>query len=179
MHGDVAPLADVREVTVGAGALLLVDDSHGLGVFGRTGEGAAVGADIADMIVGSLGKALGSVGGFVAGSADLIDFLAARARTLSFDTALPPPAVAAALAAVRLMRQDPEPVERVRRNAETLRYGLTNLGYDVGASESAIIALHFEEFAAAEALTGSFSRKASLSERSIRPTCRAARRSFE
>jgi 8-amino-7-oxononanoate synthase len=153
MHGDVAPIAQVRAIAARAGALLLVDDSHALGVLGSAGAGAVVGGDMVDMIVGSLGKALGSVGGFIAGAADLIDFLAARTRTFSFDTALPPPAVAAALAALQIMTLEPERIERLHANAEAMRDGLRGLGYSVDTNGSAIIPLHFQTLAAAEGLS--------------------------
>jgi 8-amino-7-oxononanoate synthase len=153
MHGDIAPIAEVRAIAAKAGALLLVDDSHALGVLGSAGAGAAVGSDMADMVVGSLGKALGSVGGFIAGAADLIDFLAGRTRTFSFDTALPPPAVAAALSALQIMTEEPERIERLHANAEAIRDGLRDLGYSIDANESAIIPLHFRTLAAAEDLS--------------------------
>jgi 8-amino-7-oxononanoate synthase len=93
------------------------------------------------------------VGGFIAGSADLIDFLASRTRTFSFDTALPPPAVAAALAALQIMTEEPERIVRLHANAEAMRDGLRDLGYSIDSNESAIIPLHFRTLAAAEDLS--------------------------
>jgi 8-amino-7-oxononanoate synthase len=101
MDGDLAPLGDLRALTEAAGAILMVDDAHAVG---SAGDGRGHGWDVgADLVVGTLGKAFGSAGAYVLGSKALVDVLWNRARTLVFSTGLPVPALAASLAAVRLV----------------------------------------------------------------------------
>jgi 8-amino-7-oxononanoate synthase len=101
MDGDLAPLAELREVSAAAGAMLMVDDAHAVGAFGDgRGFGWAAGADI---VVGTLGKAFGSAGAYVLGTKSLVDVLWNRARPLVFSTGLPVPVLAASLAAVRVV----------------------------------------------------------------------------
>jgi 8-amino-7-oxononanoate synthase len=138
MHGDVAPLGEIAARTAHAGVALLVDEAHAIGVLGERGAGAAelfgVEAD-ATVRMGALSKALGALGGFIAGSHDVIDELRIRARSFLFSTGAAPPALAAALAAVRI-RRSPEGEERVARlqcNADALRQGLRALGFELPA----------------------------------------------
>ena len=125
MDGDLAPLPELARACAEAGAGLMVDDAHGTGVLGG-GRGTAheLGATGIDLHVGTLSKALGSQGGFVAGSRDLCDLLRNRARPFIFSTSLAPPAAAAALEAVRIVRRDPGRIARLRGNADRLRDGL-------------------------------------------------------
>ncbi|HEV3166798.1 MAG TPA: 8-amino-7-oxononanoate synthase [Isosphaeraceae bacterium] len=142
MDGDLAPLAELVALAERFEAMLLVDEAHGTGVFGPDGRGAASECGVADRVpvrVGTLSKALGSVGGFVAGSQRLIDWLINHARPLIFSTALPPAAAAAALEALTIAQAEPWRRERVRALGERLRVRLNEAGHDVGHSTGPII----------------------------------------
>ena len=104
------------------------------------------------MLIGTLGKALGSVGGFVAASRELVDAVAASARSYLFTTAPPPPVAAAALAALRIMRAEPERIAALRANAERLRSGLASLGYSVLPGTTPILPVAFADESAAAAV---------------------------
>lgn len=142
MDGDLAPLPALCDVAERHGAALVVDDAHGSGVLGPDGRGtaAALGCeDRVDALVATLSKALGSLGGYVAGSARLIRWLRHRARPFVFDTALPAPAVAAARAALGVLRREPERRERARRLAGDLADGLRAAGHAVAAPPACIV----------------------------------------
>lgn len=142
MDGDLAPLAELAGLAESFGAMLLVDEAHGTGVFGPEGRGAAAECAVAERVhvrVGTLSKALGSAGGFVAGSRRLIDWLVNRARPLIYSTALPPAAVAAARAALAVSQAEPWRRERVHALAKVLRQGLSNAGLAVGPSSGPIV----------------------------------------
>lgn len=131
MDGDVAPLAALAALADSFGAVLLVDEAHGTGVVGPTGRGASEAAGVAGRVhvrVGTLSKALGSIGGFVAGPARLIEHLVNHARTLVYSTALPPPAAAAGREALAIARAEPWRRARVHALADRLRAGLANSG---------------------------------------------------
>jgi len=116
MDGDVAPLADLVEVKARHGALLVTDEAHAFLVFGETGGGAAEAAGVrdgVDLLVGTLGKAVGAQGGFVAGSGELREHLVNAGRAFIYSTALPRPVVAAARAALAVARGEPEHRERL------------------------------------------------------------------
>jgi 8-amino-7-oxononanoate synthase len=142
MDGDIAPLPALREVCDEHGALLMVDEAHALGNIGRTGRGIEEHfghTAAADITVGTLSKAIPSVGGFAAGPELLIQHLRYNARPFVFSAALPAPQAAAALAAVRILRAEPERVAHTQRLATRLRTSLTEAGFDTGHSESAVI----------------------------------------
>ncbi len=131
MDGDVAPLADLADLAGRFGAMLLVDEAHGTGVLGPDGRGAAAASGVSDRVdikVGTLSKALGSVGGFVAGSRRLIDRLINHARTLIYSTAIPAPAAAAAMEALAIASAEPWRRARVMELAATLRESLAGPG---------------------------------------------------
>jgi 8-amino-7-oxononanoate synthase len=136
MDGDLAPLADLADLAGRYGSMLLVDEAHGTGVFGDEGRGAAESFGVADRVdvkVGTLSKALGSVGGFVAGSKRLVDWLINRARPLVYSTSLPPSAAAAANRALEILQAEPWRRARLAELSETLRGVLPKLGLpDVG-----------------------------------------------
>ena len=144
VDGDVAPLEDIVELAQRHRVRLLVDEAHGLGSLGPGGRGALAEAgleDQVDVIVGTLGEALGSYGAFVACDRVMAQYLLHAARTLVFSTAPAPPAVAGALAALGLLEDRPRLVDKLGLNADALRGGLGAEGFDVGGSRTHILAL--------------------------------------
>jgi len=142
MDGDVAPLPDIAAASERHGAVLMVDEAHATGVVGPGGRGAvtAFGLDgRVGVVMGTLSKSLGAAGGFIAGSADLCAYLRNRARSFIFDTALPPPTAAAALAALRILEREPERPVRARRLAGRLAAGLRVAGYEVPDPPAAVL----------------------------------------
>jgi 8-amino-7-oxononanoate synthase len=142
MDGDAAPLADICDLAERHGAMVMVDEAHATGVLGRRGAGLVEALGLqgrVDVQMGTLGKALGCFGAYVAGSESLIEYLLNCARTFIYTTALPPPIVAAALAALDIVEREPERRARALRNAEKLRLGLQGLGYEVPAGGAAIV----------------------------------------
>ena len=156
MDGDLAPLDKLVELAERHGAMLLVDEAHGTGVFGPDGRGAASELGVADRVpikVGTLSKALGSVGGFVAGSNRLIDWLTNHARSLIFSTAAPAATAAAAREALRIVGTEPERRVRVRACGDRLRIALTEFGYSVIESTGPIVPVVIGDPIAAVALS--------------------------
>ena len=153
MDGDVAPLAALAALTSREGATLMVDDAHGLGVLGTQGAGsvAAAGLDAADVpvLMATLGKALGCAGAFVAGSAALIEGLTQFARPHVYSTAMPPALAAAALAAVRLAREEDWRREKLAALVTRFRRGAAELGLPLMASTTAIQPLRLGDAEAA------------------------------
>jgi glycine C-acetyltransferase/8-amino-7-oxononanoate synthase len=148
LDGDAAPLEDIVELAHRHRVRVLVDEAHGLGSLGPGGRGALAEhglEDQVDVIVGSLGEALGSYGAFVACDRVMTQFLVHAARTLLFSTAPAPPAVAGALAALELLEERPRLVARLQVNSAALRDGLRAEGFEVGASRTHIAALRVGE----------------------------------
>jgi 8-amino-7-oxononanoate synthase len=144
MDGDIAPLAGLVDAAERAGAMLLVDEAHGTGVFGPDGRGAAAACGVAGRVhvkVGTLSKALGSLGGFVAGSQALIDWLTNHARTLVYSTALPPAAAAAATQALAIARSEHWRRERVLALGRTLVREIAAAGFAVSPTAGSIISV--------------------------------------
>ena len=142
MDGDVAPLQALAELAARFGVRLMVDDAHGTGAIGPGGRGTVAAAGLegaVDVVVGTLGKALGSYGAYVCTSSRLREFLINRARPFIFSTAPPPPSVGAALAALGLLESRPGVVEHLRRNAAVMRQALASYDLDVGDSRTQII----------------------------------------
>lgn len=142
MDGDLAPLPQIAELAREHAAMLLVDEAHATGVFGANGRGVCEQLGVDDGVhirVGTLSKALGSSGGFVAGSRPLIDWLANRARPYVFSTAMPEPMAAAGLEGLRLVAEEPARRSSLLRDASRLRDRLSAAGLNVGASQSQII----------------------------------------
>ncbi|MCB1744826.1 MAG: aminotransferase class I/II-fold pyridoxal phosphate-dependent enzyme [Gammaproteobacteria bacterium] len=147
MEGDIAPLPELARVCREADAVLVIDDSHGTGVLGASGRGVhehfqlSCGADgDVQIITSTLGKALGGGnGGFVLGSAELVDHLIQSSRPHLFSNALAPSTACAAIGAIEVLDAEPERIAHLRRNVARMREGLMALGYDVVDSPSAII----------------------------------------
>lgn len=142
MDGDTAPLAELADLADAFGAMLMVDEAHSTGVLGPDGRGAAAEAGIADRVhvrVGTLSKAIGSIGGFVAGSRKLVDWLVNHARTLIYSTAIPPAAAAAAECALAISREEPWRRERVCQLGDRVRQALRSRGFEVPDSRGAIV----------------------------------------
>lgn len=140
MDGDVAPLPELVELARRNGCRLLVDEAHATGAIGPGGRGAVAAAGLSgevDVVVGTLGKALGSYGAYVCAGAETVDLLINTARPFIFSTAPPPPSVAAAAAALELVT--PERVERLQANAERFRVALAAGGLDSGGSRTQVV----------------------------------------
>ncbi len=156
MDGDLAPLGALADLAERFDAMLLVDEAHATGVFGRHGRGAAEHLGVEDRVpvrIGTLSKALGSVGGFVAGSRPLVEWLANRARPYVFSTASPAATAAAALAALDIVAAEPQRRDGLLARAASLRDELRRDGWNVGASAGQIIPI----------ITGDAERAVSLS----------------
>jgi glycine C-acetyltransferase len=142
MDGDIAPLPALVEVAERHGAIMMVDDAHGSGVLGPGGKGTVAHFGIdprrVDVQVGTLSKAIGVLGGFIAGPPHLIEWLKNRGRPFLFSTSAPPAVVAACLAALDVMEREPERIERLWSNTRFFKEGLHALGFDTGASETPI-----------------------------------------
>jgi 8-amino-7-oxononanoate synthase len=142
MDGDVAPLVELHGLCRKHKMRLMVDDAHGVGALGPGGRGAVAEAGLAgkvDIVVGTLGKSLGSYGAYVCVPAQLRKLLLNTARTFIFSTAPPPPALGAALAALTLLQSRPGAAEQLRRNAAVMRESLGSYGLGTGASRTQII----------------------------------------
>jgi len=144
MDGDIAPLEETADLARRYGVRLVVDEAHATGCVGPGGRGAVADAglqDEVDVIIGTLGKALGSYGAFAACSVEMARYLTNTSRPLIFSTAPPPPVVAGALAALELLEEQPRRVERLHANAEVLRGELAREGFDVAGSTTQIVPL--------------------------------------
>jgi 8-amino-7-oxononanoate synthase len=141
MGGDIAPLPQIIEVCKKHGARIMVDDAHGVGVMGQ-GRGTPFQfgvSDQVDLMMGTFSKSFASIGGFIAGSHEVIHYIQHHARSLIFSAALPASNAAAVLAALDIIETEPQHVKRVWENADYMRNGLKTLGYNIGASETPII----------------------------------------
>jgi glycine C-acetyltransferase len=141
MDGDIAPLPGIVDAAETNGAAVMVDDAHASGVLGRNGRGSVDHFGLTGRVaiqVGTLSKAMGVLGGYVAGSQALRDLLIQRARPFLFSTSHPPAVVAACLEAVRIMEEEPELIERLWANTRRFKSELVRLGFDTGASETPI-----------------------------------------
>ena len=144
MDGDVAPLLEIVELAKEYGARVMVDEAHATGALGPGGRGAIAQAGLdgeVDVVVGTLGKALGSYGAYVCADEEMVHYLINSARSLIFSTAPGPPAVAGALAALELLQERPHRVERLRSAARTLRRSLALEGFPVAEREMQIVPL--------------------------------------
>jgi glycine C-acetyltransferase len=141
MDGDLGAVPELCALAEEFGCIMMVDDAHASGVFGGNGRGTIDHFGMhgrVDIQVGTLSKAMGVLGGYVAGSRALIEFLYHRARPFLFSTSHPPAVVAACIAAVDVLEQEPELIERLWDNTRFFKAGLKALGFDTGLSESPI-----------------------------------------
>ena len=138
MDGDIAPLKELSELAKKYDAVLVVDDAHGTGVLPPKGDGSSSSSGI-DFQIGTLSKALGSVGGFVAGKKESIELLTNKARTLIYNTALPPSAIAAAIASIKLLRVEPFWQKRLKDKVAYVRQKLVSNGFSLGNDPTPII----------------------------------------
>jgi aspartate aminotransferase-like enzyme len=144
MDGDIAPLATIAELADMHGARVVVDEAHATGNLGPGGRGAVAEAGLEgeiDVVVGTLGKALGSYGAYACASSEVVRYLINTARSLIYSTAPSPPAVAGALAALNLLQERPHRVQRLRSNARALRRALAEEGFPVADAEMQIVPL--------------------------------------
>ena len=141
MDGDIAPLPGLVEVAGNAGAIMMIDDAHASGVLGATGRGTVEHFGLhgrVDIQVGTLSKAIGVLGGFIAGPDHLIEWLVNRGRPFLFSTSAPPAVVAACMAALDVLRDEPERLQRLWDRTRFFKEGLSGLGFDTGISETPI-----------------------------------------
>ena len=141
MDGDIAPLPGIVEAAEAFGAAVMVDDAHASGVLGRNGRGSVDHFGLHGRVaiqVGTLSKAVGSLGGYVAGSVALREILTQRSRPFLFSTSHPPAVVAACREAIKVMQDEPELQERLWANTRSFKAELTRLGFDTGVSETPI-----------------------------------------
>ncbi len=141
MDGDIAPLPDLVAVAEKHGAIMMVDDAHASGVLGTGGSGTVDHFGLrgrVDVQVGTLSKAIGALGGFIAGPTPLIRWLQNRGRPYLFSTSAPPAVVAACMEALDIIRDEPERLERLWSNTRSFKDGLHELGFDTGASQTPI-----------------------------------------
>lgn len=142
MDGDLAPLTEIVSLARQYDAWVMVDEAHATGVFGPRGSGLVEELGLTgrvDIQMGTLGKALGCVGAFVAGSHELIDWLVNRARSFIYTTAIPPAVAASVLAALDIVEREPERRRQLWANTQVLADGLRSLGYTLGATHSQIL----------------------------------------
>ena len=158
MDGDIAPLPALVEVAESRGAIMMIDDAHASGVLGKGGAGTVDHFGMhgrVDIQVGTLSKAFGALGGFIAGPAHLIEWLQNRGRPYLFSTSAPPAVVGACMAALDVIHDEPQRLERLWSNTESFKAGLHELGFDTGASQTPITPVISGE----EEITQTFARR--------------------
>jgi 8-amino-7-oxononanoate synthase len=142
MEGDIAPLTEIVPICRKYGARLLVDEAHAVGVLGRTGIGASEHHEVVtdcDLLVGTFSKSFGSIGGYVAGDAAVIEYMKHHARSLIFSASMPPYAVATVQKCLDLMKEEPWRRQRVMEISIRMRDEFRRMGYDTGESETPIV----------------------------------------
>jgi glycine C-acetyltransferase len=156
MDGDLGPLPALCDLAERTGCIMMVDDAHASGVFGKNGRGTIDHFGVhgrVDIQVGTLSKAIGALGGYVAGNRNLIDFLYHRARPFLFSTSHPPAVAAACIAALDVLLEEPQIMERLWENTRFFKEGLVRLGFDTGISDSPITPVIAGDRAKANALS--------------------------
>src|SRR5712672_1824446 len=141
MDGDIGPLPGLCGLAEKYGAIMMIDDAHSSGVLGSNGRGTIDHFNVhgrVDIQVGTLSKAIGALGGYVCGTRDLIDFLCHRARPFLFSTSHPPAVAAACIAALDVLEEEPQIIDRLWENTRFFKAGLLSLGFNTGLSQSPI-----------------------------------------
>ncbi|WP_106766701.1 aminotransferase class I/II-fold pyridoxal phosphate-dependent enzyme [Paenibacillus faecalis] len=145
MEGDIANLRDIITIKRQYGARLLVDDAHGIGILGKYGRGTGeyfnVESEI-DLITGTFSKSFGSLGGFVAGDLDIVDYIQHQGRSMIFSASMTPASVGASLKALEIIRNEPERRHQLNENTKYFISGLRALGFNTGNSETPIVPIH-------------------------------------
>ncbi len=173
MDGDLGPLPGLCALAEETGCVMMVDDAHASGVFGANGRGTIDHFGVhgrVDVQVGTLSKAIGALGGYVAGSRDLIDFLHQRARPFLFSTSHPPAVAAACIAALDVLIEEPGIIERLWDNTRFFKAGLEALGFDTGLSESPITPVIAGDSATASALSDRLFEEGVFAQAIVFPT---------
>jgi 8-amino-7-oxononanoate synthase len=145
MEGDIIQLPELCRIAGKYGAAVMVDDAHAIGVLGRKGAGTADHFNLTDqvhLIMGTFSKSLASLGGFIASDAGTIDFLKHHSRPLIFSASMSPANVAAVLAALQIMENEPERIAQLWRNTQRMKQGLLSLGFELGDSETPILPVY-------------------------------------
>ena len=145
MEGDIADIPNICKLAKKHGASVMVDEAHSLGVLHETGAGAAMAAgctDDVELLMGTFSKSLASVGGFIAGSHDVIHYLKHHARSLIFSASLPPASAATVLEAMKIMKEEPERIDQLWDNTHYMMKNFKAMGYNTGTSCSPVIPLH-------------------------------------
>ncbi|MEE4311861.1 MAG: aminotransferase class I/II-fold pyridoxal phosphate-dependent enzyme [candidate division KSB1 bacterium] len=142
MEGDIINLPEMVPIAKKHNARIMIDDAHSIGVLGKGGRGTGEHFDLEDdidLIMGTFSKSFASLGGFIAGEKRVVEYIKHNARSLIFSASMPPTAVATVLKAVEILESEPERIEKLWRNAEKMRKGFNEMGFDTGSSESPII----------------------------------------
>lgn len=156
MDGDVAPLPEIQDIADAHGAIVMVDDAHASGVMGENGRGTPSHFGLSGRVqvqIGTLSKAVGAVGGYVAGTRMLVDYLGSVARPYLFSSSHPASVVASCSAAVDVLLEEPERIAKLWDNARHFKEGLKKLGFDTGASETPITPVMVGDTAKAQKLS--------------------------
>lgn len=173
MDGDIAPLTEIVELAEQYGAFVMVDDAHSSGVLGKNGRGSVNHFGLDGRValqIGTLSKGIGALGGYVACSQDMKDYLLNRARPILFSTSHPPSVVATCIAALDVLESDPGPVERLWENTSFFKKGLEQLGFNTGHSETPITPVIVGEGALAVKLSTRLFEKGVFAQAIVYPT---------
>jgi 8-amino-7-oxononanoate synthase len=148
MEGDIIQLPELCRLARAHRAVVMVDDAHAIGVLGPRGDGTAAHFGLTDqvhLIMGTFSKSLASLGGFIAADAATIDYLKHHSSALIFSASMSPANAAATLAALQIMREEPERIQRLWQNTERMKQGLLSLGFDLGASQTPILPVYIRD----------------------------------
>lgn len=148
MEGDIVDLPNIVKLAQKYQARVFVDDAHAIGVLGKHGRGTAEHfglEDKVDIVIGTFSKSFASIGGFIAADRYVIDYIKHHSRTLIFSASMPPAAVATVSAAIDILEQEPERLDRLWRNVRKMKAGFDKLGFNTGRSQSPIIPIHIGE----------------------------------